>query len=251
MFNFDTLISQCMRKTSKIFVDLLARTDITPNQITLFRLLVSVPLLIYFFSRGEYLFNLLGVLVFSFLLLLDFVDGGLARKTNRTSALGLWLDEVSDIVIMSTIFLSIFYAALTSHSGWRWPLVVVFFFFGIHSLALLQAEFGKRFDLGIHEYSKLRETLYKLEKNPSFIDRFYIGVLDVVGSPFFAFCFCIRYPLLVGIIINKILWAFTFIAVMFNVRFFLLSWLYYRVLRDKDDRSVLVGLLRERFKSNV
>ena len=250
MFNFDTFMAKCQRFASKNLVKFLIKTNITPNQVTLVRLFISMPLFIYIFSRGEYIYNLLGVLTAGFLSIFDCVDGDLARKTNKSSALGAWLDRFSDAIIMCTILMSIFFAALTSSTNYLWPLVIVVFFFGFFLLANLLHEFERSFRVNIGEYSKIKIGMYKLSKKFSFVDRVYINFLDVHNSSLAAYSFCISYPLLIGIIFNQLLLAFIFIAIMFNLRFLVLLQIYYKVLKKEDNRSLFIKVLKEYFKDN-
>lgn len=82
-----------------------------PNLLTSFRF-VAAPILLWLAWQGEpYLY--LGLLAVSFFS--DALDGLIARLTNQTSAFGARLDSYADIVIYSTIVVSVW---------WLWPAIV-------------------------------------------------------------------------------------------------------------------------------
>ena len=69
-----------------------------PNLITIFRLVLIVPLVMsYYFDYMTYLYVLLGVVI-----LTDFLDGFLARRLNQISDLGKLLDPIADGLILFT-----------------------------------------------------------------------------------------------------------------------------------------------------
>ena len=93
---------------------LLAKSKITPNKITSFRLLFIFPLAYYF-----YLENLWGVLIFYLLFwFLDLIDGALARYLHVQSDKGRFLDSVVDNFMYSFLILGFIYLEV----AWTWLL---------------------------------------------------------------------------------------------------------------------------------
>lgn len=78
-------------------------TKITPNQITIFSLILG-GISALNFLYGNYIW---GVIFYYISQILDFVDGSLARLTNRTSVEGKMLDYVVDIFVPIFVVLSI------------------------------------------------------------------------------------------------------------------------------------------------
>ena len=79
----------------KTFIPLgriLAKTGLSPNQITVLSVLIGL-FQIYFFWKNELL---LGFLFFILAAFMDILDGSLARATNRVSRFGQLLDHFSD-----------------------------------------------------------------------------------------------------------------------------------------------------------
>ncbi|MHA2247123.1 MAG: CDP-alcohol phosphatidyltransferase family protein [Candidatus Hodarchaeales archaeon] len=71
---------------------------LTPNRITLISF--SIHLLgIYLFTFGIYFLNIIASLLSFFALILDFVDGKVARERNMSSLFGAYLDNTVDRVV--------------------------------------------------------------------------------------------------------------------------------------------------------
>ncbi len=83
-----------LRKISRTFTNVLVETPIKPNTVTAISILVGL-LAAYIASTGQYLTS--GI-VFLFSLVLDCVDGEIARYKSEFSALGAWLDALADRV---------------------------------------------------------------------------------------------------------------------------------------------------------
>lgn len=83
-----------LRKISRTFTNALVETSIKPNTVTAISIVVGL-LAAYMASTGKYFAS--GI-VFLFSLVLDCVDGEIARYKSEFSALGAWLDALADRV---------------------------------------------------------------------------------------------------------------------------------------------------------
>ena len=83
-----------LRKISKAFTRIALTLKLKPNIITVISFLVGVFAAIEF-SRSNYI---LGAILLQFSLILDCVDGEVARYTKQFSRFGAWLDALSDRV---------------------------------------------------------------------------------------------------------------------------------------------------------
>lgn len=229
----------------------LSKTGVTPNQVTVSRLVLSIPSSIYFFSRGDYFHNLIGLALYLFSVPLDWVDGALARMMKKESALGGWLDTTFDRVLMLSVLASIFYAGVSSESSQRWSLLAIFFFSTFFFLTTLLSDFDRRFNLDFPGYQKMREEMEQGKRKPKTIDRLLINFLTVHQNSLTKFCFCISYPLFVGIIVNRLWLTFVFVALMFVVRSLGLLFIVWRAVWRGETDSELVKILRERMKNDV
>lgn len=93
-----TISSKIQDKISKILVSYIVKTSITPNQITIFRLAIVIPLSAYFLARGTYGFEVVGVSLYILNNILDYVDGDLARAKKISSSTGDLIEHTADIL---------------------------------------------------------------------------------------------------------------------------------------------------------
>ena len=86
------------RFLAKYFLILLPK-KVTPNQITMFRLL-SVPFIFYFFISGDYI---IGTIFFIFSAFSDALDGALARTTKQVTEWGIVYDPIADKLLIGVV----------------------------------------------------------------------------------------------------------------------------------------------------
>lgn len=94
------------RHLSLPLLRILLKTSITPLQVTLLSILLGIVSAVLFFL-ADYPYLLAGAIVLNLSLVLDKVDGQLARLRNQTSAFGGWLDSVGDILALGLCFLAL------------------------------------------------------------------------------------------------------------------------------------------------
>ena len=99
-----------LRKFSKILTWVAVRIGATPNQVTLVSFAIGLYSA-YSFSRGTFIGALSGALLLQLSIIVDCVDGELARYTRRFSKLGAWLDAVTDRIKEYLVFLGLAYGA--------------------------------------------------------------------------------------------------------------------------------------------
>jgi phosphatidylglycerophosphate synthase len=93
------------RTLAVLVVPLLARTPVTPNQVTLAALVVGL-VAAWAFAKGP-THAVEGALWLELSYVLDNCDGELARRQARMSGLGSWLDTVADLIVNAALFLSL------------------------------------------------------------------------------------------------------------------------------------------------
>ena len=99
-----------LRKFSKLLTWLAVRIGATPNQITVISFAIGLYSA-YSFSKGDFWSIFLGAVSLQVSIIVDCVDGELARYTRRFSKLGAWLDAVTDRVKEYMVFLGLAYGA--------------------------------------------------------------------------------------------------------------------------------------------
>ncbi|MEC7641465.1 MAG: CDP-alcohol phosphatidyltransferase family protein [Nitrospinota bacterium] len=89
-----------------VFVNLLKKTGVTPNQVTYTSVLFGIWSG-YMFSRGSISAMVLGGVLLEITLILDCVDGQLARATGRTSEWGRLLDGIAGYFAYGAVVIGI------------------------------------------------------------------------------------------------------------------------------------------------
>jgi hypothetical protein len=102
-----------LRKFSKLFTWAAVRMKMTPNQVTLISFAVGL-LSAYEFSRGTFWPIFIGAILLQLSIIVDCVDGELARYTRKFSALGAWLDAITDRIKEYLVFFALAYGAAKS-----------------------------------------------------------------------------------------------------------------------------------------
>jgi phosphatidylglycerophosphate synthase len=97
--HFDRRISQCISKR-------LAHTNVSPNQITLAGMIIGL-IGAFLLSRPGYWPKLIGSLLFVFCVIVDGVDGEVARLKLKESSFGHYLDIVTDNMVHVAVFAGI------------------------------------------------------------------------------------------------------------------------------------------------
>jgi choline kinase/phosphatidylglycerophosphate synthase len=92
----DGIVSRTLNRPVSLAISRrLCRTRVRPNQVTLFTFLVGCAAA-GLAAQGEYLFSLLGALLYQAKSVLDGVDGEIARLKFQGSRVGEWLDTLGD-----------------------------------------------------------------------------------------------------------------------------------------------------------
>ncbi|MGA1333904.1 MAG: CDP-alcohol phosphatidyltransferase family protein [Candidatus Nanopelagicaceae bacterium] len=95
-----------LRKFSKLLTWLAVRVKATPNQVTLISFAIGLYSA-FCFTKGTFSQTLLGAVLLQLSIIVDCVDGELARYTRKFSKLGAWLDAVTDRVKEYMVFLGL------------------------------------------------------------------------------------------------------------------------------------------------
>ena len=95
-----------LRKFSKLLTWVAVKVGATPNQVTLISFAIGLYSA-YSFSLGGFWNLFLGAVLLQLSIIVDCVDGELARYTRKFSQLGAWLDAVTDRVKEYMVFLGL------------------------------------------------------------------------------------------------------------------------------------------------
>lgn len=115
-----------VRKLSKPLTGLAIRLGLSPNVITTISFVIGL-LAAAFFAAGNQWFLVVGALLLQLSLIIDCVDGEVARATRRFSVLGAWLDASTDRVKEYAAYAGLAAGAVVMGvDSWRaWSLALV------------------------------------------------------------------------------------------------------------------------------
>ncbi|MBC8384591.1 MAG: CDP-alcohol phosphatidyltransferase family protein [Candidatus Cloacimonetes bacterium] len=102
----ETLTLYILRPIAFIFVKLLYRTSVTPNQVSLMSIMVGI-LAGFFFSRGTYTDFIIAGILYFICLILDCIDGMIARLKNSGTAVGRIIDGFADYIVGIAVYLGL------------------------------------------------------------------------------------------------------------------------------------------------
>lgn len=101
-----------------------------PNQLTLSRI-VCAPIVIILLIENTPTLDIIAAITFSLASLTDFVDGWIARKTNKISKIGILLDPLADkLLIVSVLIILVHQDKIDSVI----PVIIIWREFGILTL---------------------------------------------------------------------------------------------------------------------
>lgn len=229
---------------AKIFV----KAKIKPMTVTIFRFIIAAPISLYFFSRGEYLYNIIGLLLYMALAILDWVDGDMAKLyklPKKTAPFGRLIDHTSDRILVLIVLGAIFYAGMNSSYSNIWIIVTVLYYSSFFFLTVFLYEFDKMFGIDFERYPKLSQQMHQINSAPSIYDRIFYNFLYVHNNSLARICFTHLYALVIGIVANQLLPAFIFITFMHFLRSAGIFLITYKTLKLGETNSALIKVLRK------
>ena len=125
---WDGIYSKFNRRLCWPLVRWLSKTPITPNMVTFCGLPIAA-LSGYWFAQGHWGAYVLGALLYFATVLVDEIDGMLARNTFRESAFGCWLESFVDYATYVPLFGGMT-LGLTRQFGSRWMVLGLLLLFG-------------------------------------------------------------------------------------------------------------------------
>lgn len=236
-----------LRKMSLIMVNLLAKTSITPNQITIWGFIIFTPLIMYFFIKGSHMDNLIALGFMFISVILDLCDGALARMKSIQSYFGGWLDGSFDRMFQLLVFIAIAMGVALNAKNEIWYAVGFIVLFG-QSMANFMG-FCYEKDFNFDSYSGSSNFNSRFDecsgcRHFSILD-IYLKNIIVPSNIYSIFFFTARYLLLIGVILNRLDWFLIIFAITINVRWISMWFLYIKILSKTKSNLYTVKFLNE------
>lgn len=242
----DQFFSLSCRKLADIGVNILKDSKITPNQITVARAIIFLPLIFYFFSRGTYIGNILGVLCCGLNSLFDILDGNLARAKSLTSKIGGWLDTNLDKIAVYIVLIGVIlgsYRVTQNNIFWMAGIFVLF----LHAMLVnISNDFDKMFGEEAFFDLPLKEAIYHNKKS-TFFDKIWVNMF-IFNSFWSYFLFAVRYQIFIGAVFNIMPYMIFYWVFVFAMRWLFLCLVYLSVLKEAKSRWVFINEVKKRFE---
>lgn len=227
----------------------LYKARVQPLTVTLFRFFVAAPTSWYFFSKGDFWHNVIGLILYISLALLDIVDGDLAvlyKLPARTKPYGRFIDHSSDRILMLIVIGAFFYAGMTL-SLYReiWIALTILYYSSFFFLTAQMYEFDRTFTLDIATYPEIEKQIKKSGRPYRLGDKVLFNLLYPHNTTLNRLLFTQTFLLCIGILSNQLLPAFIMITGMQSLRSIGVFILEAKVLNAKPSDSVLVEILRK------
>lgn len=178
-------------KLSVPIVKKLAKTRITPNQITILSLLLGlISGLLFAFGYQKCL--IIGAILLHFSILLDYVDGGLAREKKMVSAFGWWLDTFGDRTVDFFIYFGLAWGA--------------FYITGNHLIWILCSLVLGGHYLTVFTYISVRVNVYETRASKTITTSKFLKIFAFSRPNIYL-------ALVVFVLLNNILWYFYLISI--------------------------------------
>jgi len=113
-----------LRRVSKLLTWAAVKIGATPNQVTLASFAIGLYAA-FLFAQGDTWSLIGGAILLQVSIIVDCVDGELARYTRKFSELGAWLDAITDRVKEYAVFLGLAYGAFVQNGQNLWVLAAV------------------------------------------------------------------------------------------------------------------------------
>lgn len=156
---------------AKRFVAVLKNTIITPNQVTYFSVLIGFASG-YSFSQGSWVSSVTGGLLLELTLILDCVDGQLARAKNMASDWGRLIDGIAGYFA----YLAVVYGIISGYPDFRTALIVIAIFTILRAISYdyCKQTFGTMVLKGFDGMEReAQNTIKKIRANSSIVLKVY------------------------------------------------------------------------------
>jgi hypothetical protein len=150
---------------AKRFVDILMNTFVTPNQVTYLSVVVGF-VSGYSFSQGTWIFSAIGGLLLELTLVLDCVDGQLARAKKMASDWGRLIDGIAGYFA----YLAVVFGIMTGYPEFRPALIVIAVFTILRAISYdyCKQTFGTMVLQGFDGMDReIQSTVDKIQQKPS------------------------------------------------------------------------------------
>jgi phosphatidylglycerophosphate synthase len=233
-----------LRKLSIWIGNILAKTKITPNQITAFNFIIFTPLILYFISRGTYYGGLITLAFIAVTVVLDLCDGTVARIKNLSSPYGSWLDGSLDVVFQNSLLVAASVGVYYQTGEAVWFIIGLIMLFGQNLANVMGGLYDREFSFEAYSGSKVFFDKFSGLKKISFPDSFFKNIIVPVKLIYIVFFTC-RYWLILGLIFGRLDLFLLIFSITINIRWISMWILYLKYISGWDSQLYTIKFLRQ------
>jgi phosphatidylglycerophosphate synthase len=240
IYNFDRNFYE---KTGEFLAKIFAKTKATPNQITFIRFFTLIPISVYLFSLNQHLTNILAVFLLYLDVVLDYVDGRLARMKNLKSEIGAWLDEFEDKITQVVILMGIIWGVyMTSGKDSRWLFVGLTLILATNIQSFIGAYFKEKYNL----YYETLPNFWEFFKNKK-ISKWESFLKDWLAPKNFFYTLVATYSyfIVLGAVFNIMRWMVLAMTILGLLHGLIMCYIFARTIIEKKRVSLLVEGIRK------
>jgi len=240
VYNFDKIF---LLGPAQMMTGVLRRAKFTPNQITLARFFLFIPFSVFLFAQNRHLLNIIAVILLYFSVVLDQVDGNMAREYNLKTEIGAWLDDFIDRINQVLIIMGIIFGVfVTSGKNLTWLVIGFLLILGTNLQTFIGGAFKEKYSLYIDSLPRFW-SLFE-NKKISFwheILKDYLAPRDFLSTIISTY----SYYILFGAIFNVMNYMILIMAILANVRWMIMTYVFARCVMDKKTKSPLFLNIRK------
>ncbi len=210
---------------------------ITSNQITLANHILTLTAGCYFFSRGTHAGFILGLTVCLINGFLDYLDGDLARATNKQGKFGIWLDSGFDVIVQNAVMGSI---AIGCYKLGLPIVAVIMFFIANSANNFVSFNYNATFGFDSDKGNELFRNL--MDRRPTTFNIFLKSIIDPTSSYPALILLTFRYWIALGAVFNIMPFCFLVMTVIGNIKWIIMYVIYALHLREDKYLHVLKTL---------
>lgn len=215
------------KKVSDPVVRFCVKWEISADAITFLNHYLTIFFGCFFFSRGEYVFGLLGLGVCVVNGFLDYLDGDIARATGNMGSFGDWIDTKADVIIQNIVMGAIGIGCFKMGMPLLW---IILFYIGNSGNNLVGFSYNSKFGFSSGSGNELFREYMDAKRTP--INIIFKNIIDPTASIYGLALITVRYWIALGIIFNIMPYCFVAITIIGNIRWFVMFILYGMYLKE-------------------
>lgn len=210
---------------------------ITSNQVTVANHILTLTVGCFFLSRGTHIGFILGLVICLINGFLDYLDGDLARSTNKQGKLGIWLDSGFDVIVQNAVMGAIAIGCYKTGLSALW---IVMFFIANAANNFVSFNYNSTFGFDSDKGSELFRTL--MDKKPNSLNIFLKSIIDPTSSYPALVLLTFRYWVALGAVFNLMPLCFICMAIIGNIKWVIMYLVYAMHLAEHKYLHVLKTL---------